>query len=83
MAQQTQSQKGTTAKKRVATVKSVLTGPVEKQPKEQGISPEELHRMIAEEAYRIAEQRDFQGDRAMDDWLQAEAEVNSRFEAKH
>ena len=39
---------------------------------------EAQHRMIAETAYLIAEQRCFQGDAALDDWLQAESEVKSR-----
>ena len=76
MVQQTQSQKSTTAKKQTAAAKNVMAGPT------QGGS-EERYNMIAEAAYRIAEQRGFQGDKAMDDWLQAEAEVNARFEAKH
>ena len=76
MAQQTQSHK------KSATKKAVLTGPVATQKPEGAVS-EERHRMIAETAYRIAEQRGFEGDMAMDDWLQAEAEVNAQFEAKH
>jgi len=39
--------------------------------------------MIAEAAYIIAEQRGFQGDMALDDWLQAEAAVDAGFEARH
>lgn len=35
-------------------------------------------RLIAESAYYLAQQRGFQGDLAMDDWLQAEAEVDAR-----
>jgi len=38
--------------------------------------PDERHRMIAEAAYLIAEQRNFKGDLAFDDWLQAEAEID-------
>lgn len=76
MVQQTQSQKGSAAKKRSAAGKGVMTGPVEKPQQER-------NQMIAEAAYYIAEQRGFQGDRAMDDWLQAETEINARFEAKH
>jgi len=34
--------------------------------------------MIVEAAYFIAEQRGFQGETALDDWLQAEAEVDAR-----
>jgi len=42
------------------------------------ISAEQRHRMIAEAAYLIAEQRDFKGEAALDDWRQAEAEVDRR-----
>ena len=48
-----------------------------------GIAPDQRQRMIEEAAYYRAEQRGFQGDLAMDDWLQAETEINARFEAKH
>jgi hypothetical protein len=34
--------------------------------------------MIAEAAYLIAERRGFLGVAALDDWLQAEAEVDAR-----
>ncbi|MGD8910442.1 MAG: DUF2934 domain-containing protein [Chromatiales bacterium] len=48
------------------------------------ISPEEeKYRLIAETAYYIAEHRGFEGDRVLDDWLQAEREVNSRSAAQH
>lgn len=59
-----------------------MTG-AEKQQMEQGVSPEERHHMIAETAYHIAEQRGFQGDMALDDWLRAETEVNAQFEIRH
>ena len=36
------------------------------------------HAMIAEAAYLYAEQRGFQGDAALDDWLRAESEINAR-----
>lgn len=39
-------------------------------------SPEERHRMIAEQAYLRAERRGFQGGDMVDDWLAAEAEVD-------
>ena len=38
---------------------------------------EERHRMICEEAYSLAEQRGFQGDTVLEDWLQAEAKVDA------
>jgi len=40
-----------------------------------GIATEQRQNMIAEAAYLIAEKRSFQGDAALDDWLQAESEV--------
>jgi len=40
-------------------------------------SDDERHNLIAETAYFIAEQRNFQGGDALDDWLQAEAKVNT------
>lgn len=45
----------------------------------QSKSSEERHHHISERAYYIAEGRGFQGDTPLDDWLQAEAE----FESKH
>jgi hypothetical protein len=40
------------------------------------ISPEQRDRMIAEAAYFRAERRGFQGGDPLDDWLQAEAEID-------
>ncbi|MGH8702841.1 MAG: DUF2934 domain-containing protein [Burkholderiales bacterium] len=42
------------------------------------ISPEERERLVAEAAYFMAERRGFEAGREVDDWLQAEAEVNRR-----
>ena len=55
----------------------------EKQHQAQNVSAEQRHRMVAEAAYLIAEQRGFMGDMALSDWLQAEAEVGARSVAKH
>ena len=54
---------------------------VERQENEAlpSIDSEQRYGMIAEAAYLIAEQRGFQGEAAMDDWLQAEADVDARF----
>lgn len=41
------------------------------------VSADERHRMIAEAAYYIAQQRGFQGDLSLDDWLRAEADVDA------
>ena len=43
----------------------------------QAVSDDERHAMIAEAAYLLAERRDFYGDAALDDWLRAEAEINT------
>lgn len=42
------------------------------------ISQEERQRMIEEAAYYRAEQRGFSGDQVQD-WLEAESEINSKF----
>jgi hypothetical protein len=54
-----------------------------KRQKTPVVTPEDRQNMIAVEAYLIAEQRGFQGGTEMDDWLQAEAIVDARFEARH
>lgn len=41
------------------------------------VTQEERHQLIAMTAYFIAEKRGFQGDAALDDWLHAEAEVDT------
>lgn len=51
----------------------------EKRGKAQGVTEEQRHGMIAEAAYLLAEQRNFEGDLVLNDWLQAEAEVGARF----
>ena len=45
---------------------------------EQRIAGERRQQMIAEAAYYLAEHRGFQGDGALQDWLQAEAEIDHR-----
>ncbi len=47
------------------------------------VTPEQRHQMIAVIAYLIAEQRGFQGDMALNDWLQAEVEVDDSVTARH
>jgi len=79
MAQSTPQSKKTTAKK-PALAKKTSTAKSEKM---QPVNDEEHYQMITEAAYLIAEQRGFQGDHEMDDWLQAEAEVDARFAARH
>lgn len=82
MKQQAQTSKKTTAPKQTAAHKAADKAAA-KHHYSQGVAGDERHRMITEMAYLIAEQRGFQGDRAMEDWLQAEAEVDKRFAARH
>jgi hypothetical protein len=82
MARQAQHGKKATAKQTAAT-KAALEESASIEESAQDVSPEERMRMIAEAAYLIAEQRGFQGDMALNDWLQAEAEVDARFAARH
>jgi hypothetical protein len=83
MAQQTQSSKKASASKQTAAEKAAAKATVATHEEEQGAAAEERHSMIAETAYLIAEQRGFQGDLSLQDWLQAEAEVDARFAARH
>jgi hypothetical protein len=39
------------------------------------VSDDELHMLIAQAAYRLAQQRSFSPGHELDDWLAAEAEV--------
>ena len=85
-AKQTATGKPTAAKPAAAKSagpKSASARPAVKPQKTPVVTPEERQNMIAEEAYLIAEQRGFQGDRELSDWLQAEAIVDARFEARH
>lgn len=43
-------------------------------------SAEQRHAMVAEAAYYLAEQRGFQGDEHMTDWLRAEMEIDRLLE---
>lgn len=42
-----------------------------------GIAPDQRQRMIEEAAYYRAEQRGFQGGDSVQDWLEAEAEIDA------
>jgi Protein of unknown function (DUF2934) len=46
------------------------------------LSADDRHQMISERAYLLAEQRGFQGGDAVNDWLAAEAEIDSMFKVK-
>ena len=43
------------------------------------ISPQDRRQMVSEAAYYRAEQRAFCGECQLEDWLAAEAEINTRF----
>lgn len=82
MTQQTQMHSGRSAAARSAG-KEMQAGAATPTRRSAGsrprtVTPEERHAMIAEAAYLVAERRGFQGDCALDDWLQAEAEVDAR-----
>jgi hypothetical protein len=70
MTQQTQTAKGK---------------PAQKQAKAEIFEPnqDERHAMIAKEAYLLAEQRGFEGDKQLEDWIQAETAIESRFTNTH
>ena len=78
MARQTLHTSKATAEKRIAADTAAA-----KHQEKQSVTPEARRSAIAEVAYLNAEQRGFQGDRALDDWLQAEAEVDARLAGRH
>ena len=82
MTPQTQVSKKTIAPRQTAAHKAADMAAAKRQ-QTQNLAPEERHRLITEAAYFIAEQRCFQGDMAMEDWLQAEAEVDACFAGRH
>jgi hypothetical protein len=47
-----------------------------------GVTLEERHRLISEAAYYRAEQRGFIEGFELEDWLAAEAEIDSRMESR-
>ena len=81
MTLQTPSTKRAPAKKRSTSEKAAAIPT--KHSKTQGNSPDDRHHMIAEEAYFVSEQRALQGDQALADWLQAEAELDALLVEKH
>ena len=81
MKQQAQASKKTPSTKQ-ATAEKAATKALLRQVAQ--VDPhEERYRRIEERAYLIAEKRGFQGDMAMDDWLQAEAEVDAELAERH
>jgi len=80
MTLKTPSPKKTAAKKKIPAAKLTT---VTSKKNTASVSYNQRHRMIATAAYLLAEQRNFQGDQAIDDWLQAETEVDARLKQKH
>lgn len=74
----TQTKQRTAAKK--APAKRAAASP--KKSAAPAAKGDKRHAMIAEIAFYYAEQRGFQGDMEMDDWLRAEAEVDARLTKK-
>ena len=83
MAHQKLHPKQAATAKQTAAAKPAATRPAVKRQKTPVVPQEERQNMIAQEACLIAEQRGFQGDMELSDWLQAEAIVDARYEARH
>ena len=83
MAQYLNTSKGKPGKQTAGVHKQILAGPEQKQAGKKDITAEEMHAMIANEAYLLAEKRGFSGNHELEDWLHAEAAVSARFEEKH
>ncbi len=81
MVQQAQHSKKVTGKK-ITENKSLQKISAAKYERTQDIAPEHRRRLIAEEAYCIAEKRNFEGDMALSDWLQAEMDLDARLFAE-
>ncbi|MGD8742481.1 MAG: DUF2934 domain-containing protein [Granulosicoccaceae bacterium] len=72
----TTSAKNKTSPKKKAGKK--ISGKRTNKPAAKAISPVQRHAMICEAAYYLAEQRGFSGNSDMDDWLAAEALIDSQ-----
>ena len=83
MAQYLNTPKGKSSKQEADANKAMLAGPAKEQPIKADLSAEDMHVMIAKEAYLLAEKRGFAGHHELEDWLHAEATVSARFEEKH
>lgn len=69
---------GRTAKAAPATAAKTTAGKAAKKPAAAEITPEQRHQLIAEAAYLRAESRSFDAGDPIDDWLQAEQEIDAR-----
>ncbi|GAB1259698.1 DUF2934 domain-containing protein [Teredinibacter haidensis] len=70
-------------KKKTTTAKSANTNdvPVSAHCETECLTADARQNLIEEAAYRRAEARNFDGDMALEDWLEAEAEINENFPA--
>ena len=70
-------------KKKTTTAKRVNTSdvPVSAHCETECLTADARKNLIEEAAYRRAEARNFDGDMALEDWLDAEAEINENFPA--
>ncbi len=80
MTEQTLTAKKPKRKKASSARTTATVELAKKQLQTQDIYADDRQRMIAEAAYLIAEERNFEGDLAFDDWLQAEAEIDAMIE---
>lgn len=65
--------KETNLSKKKSPIKTVTVSKKQKS----NMDAHKRHQMISETAYHLAEKRGFKGQSEMDDWLQAEAEVDA------
>ena len=72
------SKKPTAKKKASKKVSKKVAGSSAKSSSGKALSHEQRHAMIREAAYYLAEQRGFDGESDMDDWLAAEAFIDSQ-----
>ena len=69
---------GKAAKAKAATAAKTGAGETTRKPAAAEITPEQRHQLIAEAAYLRAESRGFDAGDPIDDWLQAEQEIDAR-----
>jgi hypothetical protein len=75
---ETRAARGSNSKKAKARSPRSTAGSTGRRGAAKTPSPEERHRLIAEEAYLRAERRGFDGGSPEQDWLEAEAAVDAR-----
>jgi hypothetical protein len=76
----TSTGKSTKTKTRAASSAAAKSGPKAKQPGL--ITPEDRLRFIAEAAYFKAEQRSFAEGNELEDWVEAEAEIDALLDSR-